>query len=164
MHVRIARLDLASMDVDPDAGGSLTSGYDPDFREAVRVPDGTQAGRSARAEMPLITIPAQIEDQDWKSLTMEPTGNDPTTTIVLVFHFRDLERLGLVDATTGNATCPIVGDRLDSILNPRTEQVEQKAPDPGVYCTQAIPRSYGLGAQRRNLLVCTFAERGKARR
>lgn len=155
MHVRISRMNPNAM---------TSAGFDDDFREPVRVSNGTQAGESARLEMEPVDIPAQIEDQDWKSLQMEPSGNDPSTTVVLVFHMRDLERLGYVDSETGNVLCPMIGDRLDAIIDPRSGRIEQKAPDPGIYCIQAAPRSYGLGALRRNLLVCTFAERGKARR
>lgn len=162
MLVRIGRIDPASMAIDPDGAGPLTSSFDADFREPVRVQNGTQAGASARLESALVDIPAQIEDQEWKSLSMETTGNDPRTTITAVFHFADLERLGFIDPTTKNATCPIVGDRLDAIVDPNTGVVEQKAP--GIYCVHAEPRSYGLGARRRNLLVCTFSERGKSKR
>ncbi len=95
---------------------------------------------------------------------MEGTGNDPTTTVMLVFHLLDLERLEYVDPTTGKVTCPIVGDRLDAIIDPRSGAVEQMAPDPGLYCVHAQPRSYGLGARRRNLIVATFSERGKSTR
>lgn len=164
MLARICRIDPASMANDPDGAGPLTSGFDDDFREPIRVDDGTQAGAANRLELPPIDIPAQVEDQDWKTLSMEATGNDPRTTITLVFHFADLERLGFVDATTKTATCPIVGDRLDAIVDPQNGLVEQKSPTPGIYCVQATPRSYGLGARRRNLLVCTFTERGQSKR
>lgn len=164
MLARIGRVDLASMGADPDATGPLTTGFDDDFREPIRVADGTQAGAARRLEYALVDIPAQVEDQQWQSLSMEATGNDPSTSITLVFHFADLERLGFIDPTTKSATCPIVGDRLDAIVDPRTGAVEQKAPEPGIYCVHAEPRSYGLGALRRNLLVATFSERGKSRR
>lgn len=161
MLARIGRIDPNAMASDPDGAGELTSGFDDDFREPVRVPDGTQAGAPARLEFAPIDIPAQVEDQEWRSLNMEMTGNDPRTSITLVFHFADLERLGFVDPVTKGATCPVIGDRLIAIVDPNSGSVEQKAP--GIYCVHAEPRSYGLGARRRNLLVCTFTERGKAR-
>lgn len=164
MLVRIGRIDLATMGTDPDGAGPLTSSFDADFREPIRVANGTQAGASARTEYALVELPAQIEDQEWKSLSMESTGNDPRTTVTLVFHFADLERLGFIDPATKTATCPIVGDRLDAIIDPNTGDVEQKSPTPGIYCVHAEPRSYGLGSRRRNLLVCTFSERGKSKR
>ena len=157
---RIARLDPASTSTDPDGTtGPLESGYDDDFREPARIADGTPGGRSARVEREPIDIPMQVEDEDWKTLSMEANGNDPSTTIIAAFHFADLERMGLVDRETGDALCPVIGDRLIGIVNARTKQIEMLPPD--VYCVQALPRSFGLGGGRRNLLVATFRERGK---
>lgn len=163
MLVSISRLDTVATAADPDGAGVHTSGYDADFREPVQVADGTQAGRDARVNMTAVNIPAQIEDQDWKTLSMEMGGNDPRTTIICVFHLRDLEARGYVDATTGIVTTPIVGDRLDSIRDPRTGAVMRLAPTPGIFCTSAIPRSYGLRGLRGNLVVATFMERGKTK-
>jgi hypothetical protein len=86
------------------------------------------------------------------------TGNSPRAHVVLVFHFRDLERLGLVDPTTGDATLR-VGDRLVAIHDHRTGALVQAVrTPPGLYLTEAQPQSFGLGF-RRNLLLATFNER-----
>jgi hypothetical protein len=158
---RIARLDPTAIAADPDAGGPLTSGYDPDFREIVRLPDNAKVtGPSARLELATIDLPVQVEDQEWEQLRMLRTGDSPQIEVTLVFHFRDLERLGYVDADTGDALVPRKGDRLVSLVNKRTDLLTEAVPTPpGLYCTEAQPRSYGLSSLRRNLLVCVFASR-----
>ncbi|MEO7730519.1 MAG: hypothetical protein ABIY55_06065, partial [Kofleriaceae bacterium] len=82
----------------------------------------------------------------------------PRTHLLLVFHFRDLEQLDLVDPTTGDVLLRI-GDRLVAIRDQRTGEVVQAVRiPPGLYITEAQPQSFGLGF-RRNLLLVTFNER-----
>lgn len=162
MLARIARYDTAATAADPDGAGPETTGYDPIFREPRRVDDGSQVGRSAREDMAPIDIPVQVEDDQWEALRMATAGDDPGTAISLIFHFRDLERLGLVDATTGDALCPRKGDRLVAIVDSRTLAVVQAIPGDGIFCVQAQPRSYGLSGLTRNLLMAMFQERAKS--
>jgi hypothetical protein len=154
MTARILRMDTATM---------TEAAFDDVFREPIQVPDGTQSGHDARVDMAPLDLPAQVEDQDWKTLSMEMTGNDPRTTVTLVFHMRDLEARGLLHPTTKNALCPAVGDRLDAIVDPRSGAIMRMAPDPGVYCVSAVPRSYGLSGLQGNLIVATFVERSKSK-
>lgn len=162
---RIARIDPASIAADPDASGPLVSGYDEDFREPVRLPAATKVtGPSARAELAAIDLPVQVEDEAWEELRMMRTGDAATTRLTLVFHFKDLERLGYVDANTGDALVPRKGDRLVSIHHKRDGTLVQAVPTPpGLYCMEAQPRSHGLSSLRRNLLVCTFESRDQTR-
>lgn len=161
--VRIARYDTGStLVVDPDGDGAIVDGYDPDFREPRRVDDGTQAGRSARVELEPIDLPAQVEDDQWETLRMVASGDDPITGLSLVFHFADLERLGYVDATTGDALVPRKSDRLVAIIDPASREVMQAMPGDGLFCTMAQPRSYGLAGRQRNLLLARFQERSKS--
>lgn len=74
-----------------------------------------------------------------------------------MFHFGDLEQLGLVEPTTGDALLQI-GDRLVALRDFRTgELVQAIRTPPGLYLTEAQPE-FGLGL-RRNLLLTTFLER-----
>jgi hypothetical protein len=74
-----------------------------------------------------------------------------------VFHFADLERLGLVDPTTGEALLRI-GDRLTAIRDYRTgDLIQAVRTPPGLYLTEPQPE-FGLGGCR-NLLLATFSER-----
>ena len=153
----LAQLDVAATAADPDGAGPLVSGYDPDFQETVMLPTPSGPGRDARREKPPILIPCQVEVQVFEALTELATGNSPRSRLVLVFHFSDLERLGLVDLETGEALLR-VGDRLVAIRELRTGVLIQAVrTPPGLYLIEAQPE-FGLGA-RRNLLMTTFAER-----
>jgi hypothetical protein len=143
---------------DPDGPGPLTSGYDADFQETVLVPSSGGRGRDACREKPPIRVPCQVEIQVFDQLSEIATGNSPRSHLVLVFHFADLEHLGLVDPITGDALLRS-GDRLVAIRDLRTgELVQAIRTSPGLYLTEAQPQSFGLGA-RRNLLLATFGER-----
>ena len=97
-------------------------------------------------------------DQGFGELQEVLTGNSPRTHVV---HFRDLEQLGLVDPTTGDALLR-VGDRIVALRDYRTgELVQAVRTPPGLYLTEAQPQ-FGLGL-RRNLLLATFTERAQAR-
>jgi hypothetical protein len=154
----LAPLDTTATAADPDGPGPLTSGYDADFQEPVLVSiAGGGGGQDARREKPPIHVPCQVEVQAFGELTELATGNSPHSRLVLVFHFADLEQLGLVDPTTGDALLR-VGDRLVAIRDLRTDELVQaiRTP-PGLYLTEAQPQ-FGLG-RRRNLLLTTFSER-----
>ena len=152
----LAQLDAEATAADPDGAGPLTSGYDADFREPVLVAaaDGL---RDARQEKPTIRVPCQVEIQSFGALTELVSGNSPRSHLTLVFHFRDLERLGLVDPATGE---PLLrtGDRLVALRDVRTDEIVQaiRTP-PGLYLVEPQP-VLGLG-ERRNLLLATFDER-----
>lgn len=161
---RIARLDRSAIADDPDGAGELESGYDDDFREPRQLPaSGSQEGVDARVEMEPIDLRCQIEDIAWEQLRMMRSGVATQIEVVLVFHFSDLELLGLVDATTGTALVPVIGDRLISLHRSIDLSLIQAVPTPpGLYCVESIPRSYGLSGLERNLLVATFRERQTA--
>lgn len=61
----------------------------------------------ARTELPAIRVPCQVEPKVFEDLRMLASGDSPRSDISLVFHFKDLERLGLVDATTGDASSSV---------------------------------------------------------
>jgi hypothetical protein len=157
---RIARLDPTATDAAVVIAGEDV-GWDEDFREARQVQAaGIQQGLSARRELEPLDLEGQIEDQAWEQLRMMRTGNADQNEVVLVFHYAKLELLGLIDASTGTATAPRVGDRLVSIHRSVDLSLVQTVPTPpGLYCTEAQPRSHGLSGLERNLLVCTFRER-----
>jgi hypothetical protein len=153
----IAQLDVVATAADPDGAGPLTSGYDRDFKETVIVPDATWHGHDARLEKPPILIPCQVEVTSFEELDELITGNSPRSRLVLVFHFQDLERMGLVDPVTGDAMLR-VGDRLVAIRDQHTgDLVQAIRTPPGLYLVEAQP-TFGIG-MRRNLLLARFEER-----
>ena len=153
----LAQLDPTATAADPDGSGALTSGYDPDFQETVLLPTSRGPGQDARREKAPVRVPCQIEVQAFGELAEVATGNSPRSRLVLVFHFAELERLGLVDPITGDARLR-VGDRLVAIRDRRTgELVQAIRTPPGLYLIEPLPQ-FGLGG-RRNLLLATFGER-----
>lgn len=158
--VDMYRLDAAATAA-PQAG--LPSGYDPDYHEPVKLPKtGTNTGTSARKEKAAVRVPAQIEPVSWQVLQEMLTGDSPRSSFALVFHFADLEALGLVGAH-GNALITR-GDRLGAIYQTDGTLVQQVPDPPGLYLQEARPSGFGLsmGSSQRNLLICTFNSREQA--
>jgi len=152
----LARLDTLATAADPDGAGPLTSGYDPDFKETAVLEQGGRR-RDARQEMLPVRIPCQVEVGTFEALQQLAAGNSPDSRVTLVFHFRDLERRGLVDRFTGDALLRI-NDRLVAIRNLAGDLVQAVRTPPGLYATEVQPQSFGLG-RHRNLLLVTFEER-----
>lgn len=153
----LAQLDTVATAADPDGAGPIASGYDPDFKETVvfTAPGGERV--DARTEKPAIRVPCQVEVGVFEALQQLAAGNTPNSRIVLVFHFRDLERMGLVDPGTGESLLR-VNDRLVAIHTIKGELVQAIRTPPGLYASEVQPQSFGIGLSR-NLLLVTFDER-----
>ncbi len=161
------RLDAAATaSTDPDGPGPLVSGYDPDFNEPVRVDlndDGL--GEPIRREHRPVRLPCQVEPEVLEELRMLPAGQSPKLRLRLAFHFRDLERLGLVHAATG---APLIqpADRLGALFERQGELVQAFRNPPGLFVTGVRATGFGLGRARprRNLLLVVFEDRQRAAR
>lgn len=159
---KIARIDTTASAADPDGAGELTSGYDPVFREPIQRALDVGEARLAK-ELEPILIPCQVEfDDQFEALGAVAAGNDTNSRVRIVFHFQDLEELGLVDATTGLPKLNL-NDRLVAVHRFDDETLIQNAGlEEGFYCTEVRPVSFGLSGGSRNLLVCTYQTRDKA--
>jgi hypothetical protein len=165
----LAQLDTTATAADPDGPGGLSSGYDADFREPALLPtpggvapSGTpDLGVGARKEKPAIRLPCQIETDAFGAQQMGPAGNTPETEMTLIFHFEDLERLGLIDAN-GDAAIR-VNDRLLAIRRMDGTLVQQIRTPPGLYVAAVAPIAFGIGLER-NLLKVTVQDREQAAR
>lgn len=159
-NVELGLLDTAATAADPDGAGPIASGYDDDFREPVMVPPGSGSARGTVRRVETVhTFKAQIEDDSDEALEMAASGNSPSSTIGLVFHFRDLEAAGAVQVASGKAIIKAPGARLISISNPRTGAlIERFDAPPGYWAVQAKSMGFGLGPER-NLLLVVFQER-----
>jgi hypothetical protein len=95
---------------------------------------------------------------------MTSSGNAPRSRLELVFHFRDLERLGLVDAASGEVLVR-PSDRLGALYDLEGDRVQAVRTPPGLYVTEARPIGFGLARRRprRNLLLVAFADRRASR-
>jgi hypothetical protein len=91
---------------------------------------------------------------------MLASGNAPKSRIDLVFHFKNLERLGLVDSATGDSLLR-PGDRLGCLRDLCGDLVQEIRTPPGLYITESRPLGFGLNMAmpRRNLLLVTFEDR-----
>lgn len=158
--VELGLLDTDGTRADPDGAGALQSGYDDVFREPVVVPpsSGSVRGTVRRVEV-VRTFLAQIEDDASDVVEMSASGNNPTNTLGLVFHFADLEAAGAVEVVSGVAIIKAPGARLISVSNPQSGALIQRYDmAPGYWATQAKSMGYGLGPER-NLLLVVFQER-----
>lgn len=156
----LVRLDRATM----IAASPGPGGLDPDFHEPVLVDrDGDGVRERVRVELPPVRVPCQVEPETMDELRMFDAGNSPASTLRLVMHFRDLERLGLVNTRTGE---PLIGpgDRLEGIYDRRGELVQRVRTPPGLFVNEARPIGWGLDLvrPRRNLLLVTFGDRQQA--
>lgn len=159
------RLDTRSMAADPDGIGPWTSGYDPDFKEQILVDaDGDGIAEDGRREFLPVRVPCQVEPQALEVLRMTAAGNTPQSDLNLVFHFRDLERLALVDAASGEAMIR-PGDRLGAIYDRAGTLVQSIRNPPGLFVVEARPIGFGLFRPRssRNLLLVSLADRPASR-
>lgn len=168
-QAEIARIDTARTATDPpdgDPSRPVVSGYDPIFREPLKVPANPddRIGISARRELPPVLVPAQIEAESFERMQMMIGGDSPIALFRIVCHFRDLERMGLVRA---NGTAAFQkGDRLTRVLQ-RDGTLVQEFPDPpGLYARQVLPRGFGLSLRnpKRNLLFIDFEAREQSTR
>ena len=161
------RLDTHAMVApDSDGGEAIGAGYDTDFKEPRLVDhDDDGIGERVRAEHPAVRVPCQIDTKAFEELRMFASGNAPRSRIDLLFHFKDLERLGLVDAATGDALVR-PGDRLGAIYDKAGALVQAIRTSPGLYVTEARPSGFGLNMARprRNLLTASFEDRQPAAR
>ncbi len=153
----IARLDTAATAAH-DPPGPQDSGYDPDFKETVLDdPGGEGIGVDVRKEMEPVFLPAQVEVQVFEALQQAFSGSMPDSDITLVMHFRDLERMGLVNPDTGEPEIR-PNDRLVAIHGRDGNLVQAVRTPPGLYVSEVKPAGFGLG-HRRNLLLVSFRDR-----
>lgn len=153
-------LDTVQMKADPDGPGGFTSGYDPVFREAVKISQsvGSTPGTTLRRER-RVRFQAQVEDDTAGMLDALASGNSPTNTLALVFHYKELEEAGAVETVSGRPIIKAPGARLISLNDPRNGSlIERYDAAPGYWATQAKSMGYGIGPYR-NLLLVVFEER-----
>ena len=159
---KIARLNTIETQEDPDGAGVETSGYDDDFREPIVIDDTdpvTNERTITRKEFPTVLVPCQVESNLFEQLQQFAAGGEPTTDLVLVFHFADLEKADMID-TQNNARIRL-NDRLVAICQRCNGKLEQTIPVDGFYCVHSQPSSFGLG-RRRNLLITRWRDRERS--
>lgn len=153
----IARLDTAAT-LANTGGAIFDEGFDHVFREPQVVPGSDNLDTSTRVEALVELVPCQIHNErgPLNQLNAMLGGNSPTSKLMLVFHYIDLETRALVD-TDGSAVFK-VNDRLVSLSTNMGVLIRDFEADP-VYATHVQDRSFGLSGLQRNLLAVTFERR-----
>lgn len=145
-----------------DSSGTRSAGgYDDDFLEINKTDtDGDGIGESNRVDHSLVRIPCQIESGPFMSED-DPhvLGPNPVIQRQLVHHFKDLERMSLVDSDGIALIKP--GDQLVAIYDLYGTLVERIPDPPGLYVIEAEPRGWGISLRRpkRNLLLVKCGDR-----
>lgn len=156
-HVAVfRRLDTIATAADPDGAGPLTTGYDDAFASPVVFDNPARI--SSRKEGPQLRIPVQVQSEEYDNPIQTAQGTSMRHRMVLAAHFKDLRKLGLVDAVTGLPRLQ-VGDRLDRLEHKNgslTMAIDQQQ---GLYVTSLTPVSFGLSALTRNLLLINLESR-----
>lgn len=150
---KIARLDTIATLADPDAGGPLTSGYDPDFKETVVFQIANER-RNARAESEAIDVRCNIEVDAWDVLQQRAGGDDPNNNVRIIVHISEIERLDLVTPGTGEIKIR-KNDRLVSIHDGCGTLVQKLTT--ALFVTEVRPL-FGIG-RGRDLFMITFQDR-----
>lgn len=135
--------------------------YDDQFREPIATDsDGDNIGEPARDESNEVKVLAQIATRTFDRYFQAEHGRiDETPDLEATFHFRDLEKLGLVQAD-GRSSIQ-VGVRLERIENKAGDNLYAFGESAGMYVTAARPS--GFMGPTRNLWVVTFSDRRQAR-
>ena len=155
----VHRLDIqATRSFDPV--GEDTSGYDPTFREPIVYQDPVTAIReSSRHERPAVRIPCQVENMSEERRRQLAIGDAAVSNILLVFHRRDLEQMGLLDAD--QEVVIKKGDRvsrLEQFGAPPGRTVKRLAP-PGLFITEMRGASFGFGPTGYDLELAILSDR-----
>jgi len=134
-------------------------GYDPEFDSPIPVDDGTQLGASSRREMPELRLNCQLDRTSWGEQNMARGGKQIVADIVLVFHWPDLENMGLIGADGE----PVLkkGDRIDHIETRKGDVEATFDNPPGMFITGFERAGHGqapFGNPRTNLLYtyCSY--------
>lgn len=149
--VEIAPIDTAATE--------LAGGYDHVFNEPLI--DAAGASAVVYGEPYLLQAQVQTEAGRYDALDPMANGDAETTLLWTLFHYLDLEDQGRIDAS-GRATIR-KGDRLLAIYNTDNVLVREFATR-HVIATMVQDRSFGLSAQRRNLLRVQWESRDRGSR
>lgn len=159
--VEIYRLDTAATAADPDGAGPLTAGYDPIFREPVVTSTADGVGSKRRVEMAPVQVHAQIETGTFQRMNPVQNGIDPSSHMTLVMHLEELEANGYVDAATGMVVFK-PSDRIGAFYKLTGALVQSFPNPPGLFITEVMPSSYGLGIDRNLVIVrCEHRKQGQ---
>lgn len=148
IKIGIARIDTATIESE--------SGYDPVFKTPLKSkPFGARGPREgSRRELAEILLPAQSEILDFNKMRQGPSGDVPDYRVSYVLFRPHLEKLGLIDSTTGK---PLIGknDRITAKYKKRDESLIRTFEDPQVFVTEVADAGEGFDGQTNLLILVT---------
>jgi len=156
VRAKIEQLDTAATKANP---GTQPSGYDRIFREPVKF----EAGGDSRVYRDPVMVPCQFKDRasgPYDKLEQFPDGRVLRFRLRLLFHYRDLEMMGLVDGEGRCAFQP--SDRLCALYENDGTTLIRTFNETPLYCVHVQDRSFGLSALKRNLVMLYFDDRDTA--
>lgn len=131
--------------------------YDDETRGVKRVDYGTWAGAPGRINQAEIRVPCQVAVVRFNAMDPMANGTETQHDLSVTFAFKDLERAGLIDASTKVAGIRVTAQLL-GIYDRRGNLIYDMSGD-ALMCTETRPLGF-LGSSV-NLLVCTFPCREK---
>lgn len=139
-----------------DNSGETRSGYNPYFREPVKFADGT----NSRSESSPLLLECQVVGQrgPFSQRQSQAGGHSDSTSIELVFHYRAIEALGLVDADGKPGIHHEA--RLGALFRKDQTTLIRTYTEP-LYAAEEEDRGIGFAGQR-NLLLVMFRTRDKS--
>ena len=131
--------------------------YDDDFGEVKKVDgDADGIGETQRKEKASVSVPVQMETDQFELRRMVAGGDLPDSSVGLVVHRRDLNRLGFM---SNGAPVFKKGDRLIEVQD-KLGNVHTSFTRIPVYCTQVQPLRGTIGRMQ-NLWLILFADRAR---
>lgn len=152
--VEIEQLDTAETAADPGVMG-LNSGYDTEFGEPATQQTAGVTASLRKNKTDNLMLHAQVEVNKYNSQNAASVGHDQQALVTLVFHFSELEELGLIN-DDGEPTIR-AGDRLVAMYR-LDGSLMMRYNKPYLYVKQPRPYGPGVGGDR-NLLIVDFATR-----
>lgn len=100
-----------------------------------------------------VKVKAQVEVTNLNARTGSRAGNVPDYRTAFVAHFKQLEELSLVDATTGKPL--LEGARVNAIYRPDGATLVRTFTDPPVHVVELRELGIALGGHRNLLMMVT---------
>jgi len=140
-----------------DVPGPPSDGYNDLLDEPY--PYNSGAGfTDTRQEKAAVRVPCQLEIMTFEELNQVDTGDAAMSEIILIFHRRDLETLGLIDSTTRLQKLK-AGDRISALEKKGFPGTFVHPIPHDLYIFKIEPGSPGMGPDGYDLAICYLSTR-----
>lgn len=151
IKIGVARIDTATTEANTDFDSVFMT---PKVKKTFGARGAREKGRREFVEVKLL---AQSEIIDFNKMQQGPGGNVPDYRVSYIVHYKQLEDLGLIDATTQK---PLIGinDRIVAKYHNRSEALLRAFTNPEIFVVAAVDAGEGFDG-RTNLLVLVTSDR-----